>query len=82
MLAEQGNACAICRTPFEKKGRSRGPCIDHNHATDEVRSLLCGHCNHVLGYAFESELVLKAAIEYLQRWARDGILSQLDPLKS
>ena len=43
MLADCGNACEICRTPFTSR-----PFIDHDHTTNEVRGLLCTQCNSAL----------------------------------
>lgn len=61
MLVEQGNCCALCRTPFGIEYKTR-PHIDHSHACstaglahkackieagcpDCVRGLLCPWCN-------------------------------------
>ena len=42
LLAEQDGRCAICRsTPNSKRRLS----IDHNHATGQIRGLLCNLCN-------------------------------------
>lgn len=56
MLAEQGNACAMCREPF-KEGRPI--VVDHDHSCCDtklrscgkcVRGLLCHPCNIALGH--------------------------------
>ncbi len=58
MLEAQGNACAMCRMPFEADQRI---CIDHDHACCApsmpsrccgkcVRGLLCLTCNVAVGY--------------------------------
>ncbi len=41
MLARQNNRCPICETDFIGKS----PCVDHDHKTGKVRSLLCRRCN-------------------------------------
>ena len=65
MLAAQGGGCAICGKP-PVPGK-RGFHVDHCHQTGRVRGLLCSNCNTLLGLAGESEAVLRAAINYLQR---------------
>jgi len=63
MLAAQNGICAICGNPPKGKNLS----IDHDHATGEVRGLLCNKCNNMLGLADESSDVLVKAIEYLSK---------------
>src|SRR5690606_11857913 len=49
LIAEQGNACAVCKTPFDDKVR---PNVDHDHnccpgtrsCGNCLRGLLCSHC--------------------------------------
>lgn len=47
MYAAQGGCCAICGLARPLEGRG-GLHVDHDHATDEVRGLLCGGCNAAL----------------------------------
>lgn len=70
MLAEQGNACAICRKSFD--GESKGIHIDHDHVTGQVRALLCTTCNTGLGAFMDSPDLLQAAIDYLATHALEG----------
>jgi hypothetical protein len=49
MLVRQGGACKIC-----KKKESKALCLDHDHATQWVRGLLCRKCNFGLG-AFDDD---------------------------
>ena len=68
MLAAQGYRCAICRTddPGVGKEKRRGSWnVDHDHATCEVRGLLCRGCNVALGAVRDSVTTLVAMIEYL-----------------
>lgn len=59
MLSEQGNACAICR------GADKKWCVDHDHATGKVRSILCRNCNLALGNLGDSAKIAAAATAYL-----------------
>jgi Recombination endonuclease VII len=62
MLELQGGRCAICRV----KPRTRRLSVDHDHATNEIRGLLCTRCNHkLLGSAREDPVVLRRAARYL-----------------
>jgi len=76
MLADQGNACAICRTPFQ----GRRVCIDHDHACCPVpasghtrscgkciRGLLCVRCNTWLGWMETATVKLTLANEGQQK---------------
>ena len=62
LLAEQGGVCAICRTPDPGKGSWQ---LDHDHATKEIRGVLCPLCNRGLGQFKDDPLRLLAAVEYL-----------------
>lgn len=59
MLEAQGGVCAICPKQMSK------PCVDHDHATGQVRGLLCHGCNTMLGLAGDDPERLNAAIAYL-----------------
>jgi hypothetical protein len=50
-LAAQDGLCAICRLPHGRAlaGRSKDLAIDHDHATGQLRGLLCDDCNIGLG---------------------------------
>ena len=62
MLEDQCGRCAICGTHFES---SKATHIDHCHITGKVRSILCNHCNLVLGHAKESVQILENAVKSL-----------------
>jgi len=44
MLIGQAGRCSICEEPMRK------PCVDHDHTSGKVRSLLCNECNLTLGW--------------------------------
>ena len=45
MLEFQSGSCAICKV---KQGE-RLLCVDHDHATNKIRGLLCSRCNLLVG---------------------------------
>ena len=59
---QQGARCAICdggpigREHFD---------IDHDHATGNIRGLLCTNCNGGLGKFHDDPAILQSAIDYL-----------------
>jgi hypothetical protein len=64
---EQGKICAICKSP---NAGGRGAFhADHNHETNQPRGILCHNCNVALGNFKDDPELLKAAIEYLQKYA-------------
>lgn len=65
MLVAQEGSCAICKelhNPAIKQGRLY---VDHCHATGEIRQLLCGSCNSMLGYAKDDTRVMLEAVAYV-----------------
>jgi hypothetical protein len=60
-LAGQGGKCAICQ-----RADNRTLSADHDHATGEVRGLLCRRCNLGLGCFQDSPSALCAALKYLK----------------
>lgn len=63
-LLDQDFKCAICSVEIDETAH-----VDHNHITGEVRDLLCGRCNVLLGHAREDPCILEAAADYLRKWA-------------
>ena len=64
LLAFQGGGCAICSKPISKLRRRMN--IDHDHATNTVRGILCSGCNTGLGQLGDSIEGLKKALYYLE----------------
>lgn len=62
LMYEQNHACAICYTPFE----GIRICVDHDHKTGRLRSLLCNNCNSGLGQFKDDPERLSSAINYLK----------------
>jgi hypothetical protein len=62
LLAAQGGGCAVCgKRP--KPGKSLH--VDHDHATGEVRGLLCFSCNAALGHLRDDPERIDALMAYL-----------------
>jgi hypothetical protein len=64
LLYEQNYRCAICRSP---EWGIRGPQIDHNHITNEIRGLLCSKCNLALGMLGDDEDSILKVLHYFRR---------------
>src|SRR6266404_271849 len=62
MLELQAGLCAICSQPMQPGKHTH---IDHDHATGNVRSLLCGLCNKGLGHFRDDQALCQAAAQYL-----------------
>ena len=73
MFAAQGGVCACCGKPETQRGRTghvKTLHVDHDHKTGEVRSLLCAHCNWMIGLADDDPDTLRLGIEYLAKYRR------------
>lgn len=64
MLQKQDGKCAICKSP---DFAPRGPNVDHDHETGEIRGLLCMKCNVGIGMFADSTEVMESAIAYLRK---------------
>ena len=62
ILEVQEGLCDICKNPLTK---DRYTHVDHDHVTDEVRGLLCMHCNQMLGGARDNPALLLRGVQYL-----------------
>ncbi len=66
ILASQGGCCAICGDT-QGSASAEDLFVDHDHATGQVRGLLCNGCNAALGCMQDVPERLEAAAEYLRR---------------
>jgi hypothetical protein len=67
MCRYQHNSCAICYVN-SPGGRAKNWFVDHDHATGNIRGLLCSRCNLLLGKAEDNVVLLGNAIAYLQQF--------------
>lgn len=64
LLQQQSGVCAICKLECKCHPRLS---VDHCHASDKIRGLLCHACNLGLGNFKDSPVLLLEALKYLQQ---------------
>ncbi|QIG70622.1 putative recombination endonuclease VII protein [Rhizobium phage RHph_I1_18] len=64
MHANQDGVCWICQC---EDSRGYALAVDHDHKTGQVRGLLCGECNKILGKYKDEIALFERAIEYLTK---------------
>lgn len=71
-VADQNGLCAICKRPPQKRKVKRGVakrlCVDHDHNTNKVRSLLCANCNLVVGHIENNIELVPIMFQYLSNY--------------
>jgi hypothetical protein len=69
ILDAQNNCCAICGQAERVKmnGKPMSLALDHDHATGQVRGILCHSCNLGIGALRDDIERLSAAIKYLKK---------------
>lgn len=71
LFAAQSGVCAICGLPeTRRRPTSDGTMplsVDHDHATGQIRQLLCNSCNRGLGDFRDKSELLVAAAAYLRK---------------
>lgn len=66
LLDAQGGVCAGCGPRTGRNGsRGRRLAVDHNHATGEVRGLLCSVCNRSVGEQRDDPETFRRLANYL-----------------
>lgn len=65
----QFNRCGICKRDF---GATTRPEVDHDHATGQVRGLLCCRCNKGIGQFGDDPEHLDSAAIYLRKAKESG----------
>jgi hypothetical protein len=64
----QDNRCGICQSLIDSNSEPHDnihPQVDHSHATNQIRGILCRPCNTALGYFKDNTNSLQRAISYL-----------------
>jgi len=69
LMIKQNGCCAICG--IAEKNLNRRLSIDHCHKTNEIRGLLCFHCNSLIGFAKENTNILQSSITYLNSFLKN-----------
>ena len=64
LFQRQGNRCAIC---YSDSHGGRGWHVDHCHASEKIRGILCHPCNVAIGFTKDDVGRLKACISYLNK---------------
>lgn len=65
-LAAQGGVCAGCGPRTGRNGTSKRLAWDHDHATGEVRGLLCSTCNRTVGAFRDDAGTFQRLADYLR----------------
>lgn len=58
----QGGVCFICR---RATGKVKRLAVDHDHKTGEVRGLLCGVDNKLIGHLRDDPVLAQRIVDYL-----------------
>lgn len=68
ILASQDGNCALCGKPPKPGGQRNASRlhVDHDHATGQVRRLLCNNCNRGLAAFFDDPDLMRRAAEYIE----------------
>lgn len=64
LVLAQNSSCAICKDEFDDNRKLH---VDHCHATEAVRGLLCSRCNQGIGLFRDDVRILLSAVAYLQQ---------------
>lgn len=64
LLEAQGGRCAI--TGCRATGKTKRLAVDHDHKTGEVRGVLCGPHNQLIGYNRDNPEAFRSLADYLE----------------
>lgn len=64
-MRDQRYKCQVCHRKLDK---AKEPiAVDHCHKSEKIRAIIHSRCNTLLGMALDDTLILKRAIEYLEK---------------
>lgn len=68
LIIQQLGRCAVCSVQLTgtEIGSPISACVDHDHATDFIRGVLCRQCNCAIGFAADSAERLRAMAAYIE----------------
>lgn len=72
MHRDQDGLCAICHNPesAQNAGIVKNLAVDHDHATNRIRSLLCQNCNTAVGLLKDDPKLAEKVADYLREWGK------------
>lgn len=71
-LYAQRGCCKICGQLLELGKKANGMHADHDHATGQIRGILCRGCNIGLGYLRDDTWRLQNAVKYLTDYHQEN----------
>lgn len=74
LLEAQGGRCAI--TGCRATGKTKMLAVDHDHRTGEVRGILCGPHNQLIGYNRDNPEAFRSLADYLENPPSRRVLDQ------
>jgi hypothetical protein len=72
LLEAQGGVCAGCGPRTKRSGKTKRLAVDHDHLTGQVRGLLCGDCNKVIGLFRDDADTFQRLADYLRVWQKES----------
>lgn len=68
LYAAQDGKCGICgqAETMIRQGTLSKLSVDHNHATGEIRGLLCNRCNRAIGRMDDDPAMLRASVAWVE----------------
>jgi hypothetical protein len=76
MLKKQKGTCAIC-DQVNKSGKRLA--VDHDHASGQIRGLLCTNCNSIVGKVYDSQAFVDRLIKYLRVHSQLKLPAEFQP---